>query len=597
MKRFYFLFLVGILLMGCQKDIVILNGSPSTLLTKSGDPDTLTTNKIDTIMVSKWDALKIVEPITSKYPDRWVDISNDVIPANSIIAYNDLGVQLEVDDLQYTISPDYDSWLLSLGYDQSFLGKQSILHFYVNVYTGEYKEVNLEGRAIVEWDYSRYTFVNTDKNTNRNNSKDSPPALRNTTPNKWAVIIGGGVDRMNNFSCFWYDVYYAYNRIINVLDYSKACVYCLVSDGNDTAEDRMIANYVFDDSPTDYDGDNISDVDYPAQKVWISDVFDTISSLAVSGDEVLVFMTGHDYFNQGITLWGGEILTPSELNYELNKLDQGIMIDVVMGQSYSGCFIPTLESTNRTITTACNSTETASVDIYLYNHFLYEWTNSLYPYSSNGDSYVTPYEAYTAACTIAPFLYNFSNHPQFSSTPTSFGSSHSLSGGYIPYISGSNYLSTNVNGIFTITNFPYSASVTWTVGDNASLVSSADSTAVIKGFISTPTQYTASNTTITASIVVSGKSHVISKQIESVWKPGSFIGNNHINGGNGVYSIVTYPGAYGFNWLCINPDWQIISQNGGYVLVSEGNTADPVYLSVSFYDPLGEMITIVDQVF
>ena len=586
----------------CQAGLNIGDVFQDTPLTKSGDStlfvDTLSLNKADSLQISKWDALKIVEPITSKYPDRWVDISNSIIPANTSIAYNNLGEYLDVDNLSYLLSPDYDSWLLSLGCNQSFLGKQEVLHLFVNVNTGEFKEVYLEGRAIVEWDYSRYTFLQTDKKTDRNNSKDLPPVLRNTNPNKWAVIISGGISKMSNFSCFWYDVYYAYNSIINHLDYPKSCVYCLVSDGNDTTEDRMISNYVFDDSPTDYDGDNLSDVDYPAQKEWISDVFDSISSMALPGDEVLVFMTGHDNMNQGITLWGGETLSPSELNFELNKLDPGVMVDVVMGQSYSGCFLPTLESTNRTITTACNSTETASLNIFLCNYFLYAWASSVDACSISGDSFVSPYEAYTLACTVAPLLFdNYSNHPQFSSTPTSFGSDHSLSGGYIPYISGSDYLSTNVNSVFTITNFPYSATATWSVGDNASIVSYADSTAIIKGYISNSLQYSAPNTSLTASIVISGKTHTISKQIASIWKPGAYIGNNHINGGNGVYSIVTYPGAYGFYWLCTNPDWQIISQNGGYVLVSEGNTVDPVYFSVSFYDPLGETITIVDQVY
>ena len=157
-------------------------------------------------------------------------------------------------------------------------------------------------------------------------------------------------------------------------------------------------------------------------------------------------------------------------------------------------------------------------------------------------------------------------------------------------------MSTNTYNTFTIHDCPDSPYLyAWMVGNNASIISYTDSTLTVSGSI-TGIQYYVPSTRVTLSMIVDGYMHYITKPIDSVWKPGSYIGNNYITGGNGIYSITTHPGAYGYYWQCMNPDWQITSQNGGYALVTEGYTVNPVYFIVSFNEPQGGAITLVDQV-
>lgn len=604
MKKIIFIALLGILaFVSCQEDLTIVSDSRPKPITKSvgsdSPADTLSYNKVDTIKISKCDALKIVEPIINKYPDTWVDISDEIIPSCTTIAYNDFGVPLEVNDMSYIVSPDYDSWLIALGFDHSFLGRQEIIHLFVNSQTGEYKELSLIGRAIVKWDYSRYIHEYPNKTVGPNNSKNATPTIRSYEPNKWAVIISGGGDVSINYKCFWYDVCSIYNQLISV-GFSKSNIYCLVSDGNDTAIDRRVSSYMFDNSPTDFDEDNYSDVDYPAKEEWISEVFDTIGSLAQPGDELLVFMTGHGSYN-GVTLWGTDVLSPTELNSELNKLDPGVLVDVVMGESYSGSFISTLANTNRTIAAACLSTETVAAEIYLCTHFLFGWTVNIgYYYNYSDDLYVTPYELFLSANAYTDTFINTPTHPQYSSTPTDFGSKHSIDSGMIPVITGNNSISLNANTAYSISYLPPLASTTWTVGNNMTLVSYSDSTVTVRGDFWDPYNFVSSGTTLSATISVSGKDHEITRAIDAVWKPGQYMNFNLIQGGGGFYSIgegYNLSGAYGYYWECTNPNWQITYQDENHVYITEGNTSDPVYLMVTLNDPYGGSVFVFDQVY
>ena len=44
--------------------------------------------------VTKEEALKIIEVIWQKYPERWIDISRDVVPAGSYIEYKPYNHQI-----------------------------------------------------------------------------------------------------------------------------------------------------------------------------------------------------------------------------------------------------------------------------------------------------------------------------------------------------------------------------------------------------------------------------------------------------------------------------------------------------------------------
>ena len=405
--------------------------------------------------------------------------------------------------------------------------------------------------------------------------------------------------RDNNTSCFFNDTQRMYNILIDSLHYSKAGIFVYMSDGTDPTADQKTGTNTYISSPSDLDDDGNADT-IAAQKSRLNNGFSILGLWAQPGDEVFVFMTDNGYYDGSFNLWNGEALYPSELNNLLNKLNPLVKVDVVMGQSYSGAFISTIAATNRTITTSCGTNETAHRNAYSYTYFLNKWTNAISTYADvstsdyYNDAFASPLELYNSANTWIQSQY--SEHPQYSSTPSNFGEKHSIDGFKIPYITGSDYLSTNTYNTFTIHDCPDSPYLyAWMVGNNASIISYTDSTLTVSGSI-TGIQYYVPSTRVTLSMIVDGYMHYITKPIDSVWKPGSYIGNNYITGGNGIYSITTHPGAYGYYWQCMNPDWQITSQNGGYALVTEGYTVNPVYFIVSFNEPQGGAITLVDQV-
>ena len=600
--------LIGILVsfglfvfVSCQEGLTIMNGLPSTPVTKSGDSEMLT-SKPDTNIISKWDALKIVEPITSKYPDRWVDISNDIIPAGSTIAYNMLGHVMEIDDRSYITSPDFDSWLLVVGYDPSFLGKQNLLHLFVNIESGDIIERWIEGRAIVDWDTSRNTY-SVDRNLPSMPDRDpNISSIRNTTPNKWAVIISGGSCPDDNYSCFYEDTKRLYNNLIQILGYPNYNIYCLMSDGNDPGDDQRTGPNSYINSCTDFDNDGYSDVFNEAKKTRISNAFNWLGLLTSSGDEVLVVLIGHGMQDEGFCLWDNEVLSPSELNTELDKIDSSVKIDVVLSCCYSGYFVSTLSETNRTISTSSSASETSGAHYYGSNAsciFLRRWINSIpiYDDTNTNDADVAPLELFNSARDSLATVPTRSEHPQYDSTPQDFGSIHTLKGETIPYISGSNYLSTSMNCNYTMINYPSSSTVTWNAGSNTTLVSYTDSTAVMKGKITESSLFCSTTTPFSASVSVDGKMHTITRHIDSVWKPGYYIDGGHIWGSNGTYQVRYMGGEYGYQWFSDNPAWQVTGYIASTATVLEGPTNDPVNLIVSFYGPLGDPIIVQEQVY
>ena len=607
MRTIPFYFLVSAFaIVSCQTELTTGTVNPSEFLTKGGGPsmetDSLTDNTVDSLLICKEDALKIVEPITKYYPDRWVDISDKIIPAGTRIAYNMLGHLLENEEPQYFISPDFDAWLVVVDFDPTFLGRQTLLHIFVNVQSGEILEQRINGRAIISWDTSRNIYLEDDKYQSITPRDHSRPTTTRTTPIKWAVIISGGNCPENNYSCFYEDTKLLYNTLVGTLGYSGDYIFCLMSDGDDPGFDQRIAQNIYINSDTDFDGDNVSDVFSELTKSNISFVFSYIRAFSVPGDEVLVALIGHGEEDYGFRLWGYEVLTPVDLGIQLAKLnDSSVMMDVVLGQSYSGSFIQTISGTNRTISTSCSASETASASYYGLNascYFLRRWINSIPIYDdvSANDAYVSPIESFVYAQNSLATIPGCTEHPQYDSTPSDFGASHSLKGEIIPSVTGSNYLSTTANSVYTIINRPPSGSVTWSVGSNMNLISYTDSTATIRGVISEPLQFCATTAPTQAAMVVNGKCHNLIKNIDSVWKSGYFVGGNNIWGNNGTYYVRHLGGEYGHLWFCDNPAWQIVDYNDYIVNVLEGPTTDPVNLIVSFYDPFGNPIIVMDCV-
>lgn len=107
MKKFGLIICLLLTVVACQEKMPDLKDSE--VLLDEGGGQTLENVKRPTIDMTE--ALSIIKPETDQYPDRWVDISKDIIPAGASIDYAPLGIKALQREGAVVKSPNYDSWL------------------------------------------------------------------------------------------------------------------------------------------------------------------------------------------------------------------------------------------------------------------------------------------------------------------------------------------------------------------------------------------------------------------------------------------------------------------------------------------------------
>ena len=203
----------------------------------------------------------------------------------------------------------------------------------------------------------------------------------------YAVILSGGLSPADNADRYWNDCSYMYKTLTRNFGLPKENVKVLMSDGKSPGLDRNL-NISFspdlDSSPLDLDGDGECDIDFSASKDTLAMVFDELKNKLTDNDHLLVFVTdhgGYDEYNDKsyINLWNGERLYPDELASYFNGFNAGY-VSFVLGQCYSGGFIPALKADNHIVMTACAENELSyrcrAFDLN-YNEFLYHWISAL----------------------------------------------------------------------------------------------------------------------------------------------------------------------------------------------------------------------------
>lgn len=203
----------------------------------------------------------------------------------------------------------------------------------------------------------------------------------------YAVILSGGLSPADNAERYWNDCSYMYKTLTRNFGLPKENVKVLMSDGKSSGLDRNL-NISFspdlDSSPLDLDGDGECDIDFSASKDTLAMVFDELKNKLTDNDHLLVFVTdhgGYDEYNDKsyINLWNGERLYPDEFASYFNGFNAGY-VSFVLGQCYSGGFIPALKADNHIVMTACAENELSyrcrAFDLN-YNEFLYHWISAL----------------------------------------------------------------------------------------------------------------------------------------------------------------------------------------------------------------------------
>lgn len=197
-----------------------------------------------------------------------------------------------------------------------------------------------------------------------------------SAPNSYAVIIDGGIDKDRHDTRYWNDCSLFYQMLVNVFGYDKQKIYVLMSDGTSSGLDMTGLRGLLS-SPLDLDGDGKADINYSATRQNITKVFNELSSKMTSKDELLIFTTDHGKSSNGaLYLWNEETITPREFHSEVSKVNCKSKL-LLMGQCYSGAFIPYFSEKNTTICTASRATEESWGYKFYYDVFHFYMTNSL----------------------------------------------------------------------------------------------------------------------------------------------------------------------------------------------------------------------------
>ena len=566
-------------------------------------------------------SMEIIQPVINNFATReriW-SVAKKSIPANTVLKYGPYGFyDPDNEDCGTVQSPDYEAWLINFSGDaRSNNSAEGAFCVFVNISTGEYKTAPIYGQICgIEWDDSIYKIA--DDAPVIENKEDTgeiatiSEEARAAVSKHYAVIISGGANLQNNYSRYWNDCQYIYKRLTQTLGYDKSHIYCIVADGKDPAHDMVydflinlytgkIVDICTTTSPLDFDGDGVDDIQYSATKQNISQVFNQLKSKASSIDHLLVFVTDHGNKGGKICLWNGQQMTPEELNTELRKLPN-VKMDIVMGQCYSGGYVPYLGvSTNRTVATACSATETSNAeDIFTYDSFLHAWTDAFNPTNKtavdkNRDNMLSLKEAFDYAKANDSAAIRNEEHPQFATSPMFYSYLHDLEGhDYSPVITGSDNLQGDNQYTYTISGLPSSVSVSWEGLGEISLSAQTNTSVKVRSTLPTSEYVSSYPASVMANFTYSGTGLWASKEIRSIWRSGYYFNQNYIKYvAPGKYTVYTGYGATGYQWICNNSSWTIWPPQGSReVEVSGPSTGEPVILWVSFQNPFGESITV-----
>ena len=212
--------------------------------------------------ISKMEACAIVKPYIDQYPIGPVLVAKNTIPANKTLKYGELGHYNPQNPYSGTFkSPKFKSWLIVRQRDPSVEGSMDCNHYFVNVHTGEVVEKVIQGYVDdIEWDEPGWPYFDSDAVEDFDypdySSYETKSENSTTSNGKYAVIISGGGEKENNWKRYWNDCKHIYNTINHRLGFSDENIYCLVSDGTSSGNDRRIGlDSSYDSSPLDFDND------------------------------------------------------------------------------------------------------------------------------------------------------------------------------------------------------------------------------------------------------------------------------------------------------------------------------------------------------
>ena len=306
-----------------------------------------------------------------------------------------------------------------------------------------------------------------------------PTTIWDNSENNYALILSGGADKKANKKRYWNDCSAMYKILTQVYKYKKENIYTLMADGTSPSKDRCLSPGIYDNSPTDLDGDGTADIQYPATLEAFINVIRKLSQKLQKEDNLLIYVTDHGWGDANknqyyIIMWNpSPALTSESLASLLAPLSaKGVHINIVMGQCYSGGFIDALKLPNVVISTACKKDKTSVATFGLkHDEYLFRWMaavngnashNTIVNADTNNDGWVSMHEAFRKAKEEDIWDNMLGNSPQYGSTPSDFGDNMTLYGAF-PELIGPDILCDSAE--YTVTNVPKGSIVKWTYED------------------------------------------------------------------------------------------------------------------------------------
>jgi hypothetical protein len=272
---------------------------------------------------------------------------NEVITANEyILSLFDTITMAESDSYLFFVDEvPYGNWAHSCKYILVNSSNGSITNISADMHP------NLEDYTIIKETSIDYNPVIMSPNFSKY-PQESKACDNNES--QYAVIIGGGTSKNDDYARYWNDCSFIYKTLIHTYGYKKSNVYVLMSDGQNPGVDQFTEND-FISSPLDLDGDNVADIGYATTKQNISNVFNELSTKMNAGDNLFIYTIGHGDYDEErgsfLALWGGVKFFANDLLTEINKINYQCIVNVVMGQCNAGGFSNWLNNRANTVST------------------------------------------------------------------------------------------------------------------------------------------------------------------------------------------------------------------------------------------------------
>lgn len=253
----------------------------------------------------------------------------------------------------------------------------------------------------------------------------------------YAVILSGGGGPEHNAQRYWNDCSFIYQTLSKRYGVPKSQIFPLMADGANPGEDTNVmvgGEILYISQSLDLDNDGENEISLSATNSNLRQTLDNLLPKLNRDDHLLFYVIDHgwDQDETGsacILMWQYQKLYDYMLGDMLRPFcNNGVNVNVVLGQCYAGYFIDDLTEVGCVVSTASGYNPSHASSVYGYDEFVYRWTCALNGKDHNnivlkdnpdldGDGFVSMDEAFKYAKSHD----KRSDEPHYLSTPSYVG--------------------------------------------------------------------------------------------------------------------------------------------------------------------------------